>query len=69
MPVGPHLGELARYLPGYSVSTLGALIGAAYAGLIGAALGVLLAMTWNLVHALLLALIRVRAMLAAYPMD
>ncbi len=69
MPIGPHLGALAGYLPGYSVSASGALIGAAYAGLIGTALGLLLAMTWNLVHALLLAFIRVRATLAAYPMD
>jgi hypothetical protein len=67
--IGPHLGVLAAYLPGYSVSASGALIGAVYAGVIGAALGLLLAITWNLAHALLLALIRVRATLAAYSMD
>jgi hypothetical protein len=69
MPVGPHLGALAAYLPGYSVTVTGACIGAAYAAVIGGAWGLLLALTWNLVHALLLALIRVRATLAAYPMD
>jgi hypothetical protein len=69
MPVGPHLGALAAYLPGYSVTVTGAFIGAAYAALIGGAWGLLLALTWNFVHALLLALIRVRATLAAYPMD
>lgn len=69
IPVGPHLGALAAYFPGYSVSASGACVGAVYAGLIGAALGLLLALTWNLAHALLLALIRVRATLAAYSID
>ena len=67
--MGPHLGALAAYLPGYSVSLKGAFIGAGYAALIGGALGLLLALTWNFAHALLLAFIRVRATLAAYPMD
>ncbi len=69
MPVGPHLGSLAAYLPGYSVSVSGAFIGAGYAALVGGALGLLLALTWNLAHSLLLALIRMRATLAAYSMD
>jgi hypothetical protein len=69
IPIGPHLGGLAAYLPGYSVSASGAFVGAVYAGLIGGALGLLHGAAWNLSHALLLALIRVRAMLAAYPMD
>jgi hypothetical protein len=67
--IGPHLGVLASYLPGYSVSAPGAFIGAVYAGVVGGALGLLLAVTWNLAHTLLLALIRVRATLAAYSMD
>lgn len=69
MPVGPHLGSLAAYLPGYTVSVSGAFIGAGYAALAGGALGLLLALTWNFAHALLLALIRMRATLAAYSMD
>lgn len=69
IPIGPHLGSLAAYFPGYSVSALGAFIGAMYAGLLGGALGLLLAMAWNLAHCLLLAFIRVRATLAAYSID
>lgn len=69
IPIGPHLGVLATYLPGYSVSAAGAFLGAVYAGMIGGALGLLLAVMWNFAHTLLLALIRVRATLAAYSMD
>ena len=69
IPVGPHLGALAAYFPGYSVSMVGAWVGALYAALIGAALGLVVALTWNLAHGLLLAVIRVRATLAAYSID
>ena len=69
VPVGPHLGHLAIYFPGYSVSASGAFIGAAYAGALGAACGLLLAMLWNFAHALLLSVIRVRANLSAYSID
>lgn len=69
VPVGPHLAHLALYFPGYSVSTLGALIGAAYAGAIGALCGLFLAVLWNFAHALLLGVIRVRANLSAYSID
>jgi hypothetical protein len=69
MPIGPHLGSLAAYFPGYSVSTAGAFVGAAYAGLVGGATGVALAATWNFAHALLLAIIRMRANLASYSID
>lgn len=49
-PVGPHLSDLADYLPGYSVSWGGAIIGAFYGFLIGAAGGFAAAVYWNLTH-------------------
>lgn len=49
-PVGPHLSDLANYLPGYSVTWPGALIGGFYGFLIGAAGGFAAAVYWNLTH-------------------
>ena len=69
MPIGPHLGELARFFPGYTVSTLGAFIGAGYAAIVGGAIGFALAGAWNLAHAVLLAVVRMRASLASYSID
>lgn len=48
--VGPHLVLLANFLPGYSVSWTGAALGLVYGFLIGAVLGVLIAIVWNLIH-------------------
>jgi hypothetical protein len=69
VPVGPHLGELAAFFPGYTVSAAGAWIGAAYAGVVGAVIGFALAGAWNLAHASVLAIVRVRASLASYSID
>jgi hypothetical protein len=69
VPVGPHLAHLAVFFPGYSVSAGGAWIGAAYASLVGGAVGFVLATVWNVAHTLLLAFIRVRASLASYSID
>jgi hypothetical protein len=49
-PVGPHLGDLANYLPGYAVSWPGAFIGAFYGFLVGAIGGFAAAVYWNLTH-------------------
>lgn len=49
-PVGPHLSDLANYLPGYSVTWGGAFIGAFYGFLLGAASGFAAAVYWNLTH-------------------
>lgn len=49
-PVGPHLSALADYLPGYSVSWGGAVVGAGYGFLAGAVAGFACAVYWNLVH-------------------
>ena len=48
--IGPHLGLLANFLPFYSVSWGGAVIGAIEAFAIGFAVGALLAVAWNLTH-------------------
>lgn len=69
VPVGPHLAQLAVFFPGYSVSAGGALIGGAYASLVGGVAGFLLATFWNAAHALFLAVIRMRASLASYSID
>jgi len=49
-PVGPHLSALADYLPGFSVSWGGALVGALYGFLVGGALGFAAAVYWNIAH-------------------
>jgi hypothetical protein len=59
--VGQHLGLIGIYLPGYEVSWSGALIGAVYAWVIGAALGFVLAVLWNLTHYLYITAIVVRS--------
>jgi hypothetical protein len=69
VPVGPNLAVLAAYFPGYSVSYGGAFVGAAYAALVGAGFGFVLAALWNFAHALLLGVIRMRASLASYSID
>jgi hypothetical protein len=51
------------------VSAGGALVGAGYAALVGAAWGAVVAGLWNGAHAVLLALIRIRASLGAYSID
>lgn len=45
--VGQHLSLLAVFLPGYRVSVAGALIGFAYAFVIGYALGRLIGLVYN----------------------
>ena len=45
--VGPHLGLLGIYFPGYSVTFLGSLIGFVYAFVIGYALGRLVGTIYN----------------------
>lgn len=59
--VGGHLRLLDVYLPGYSVSWGGAVIGACYLWVIGAVVGWLLAILWNLTHYLYVIMIVVRS--------
>ena len=49
-PVGPHLSALADYLPGYSVSWGGTLVGAFYGFCVGGVAGFAAAVYWNLAH-------------------
>lgn len=61
MHIGPRLGFLGIYLPGYSVSWGGGVIGAIYAAPIGAAIGFVWGVLWNLTHNLYIILVVVRA--------
>ena len=56
-PVGPNLSALGNILPGYRVTWTGCVIGAAWAALIGAILGFLIATCWNFTHAVLVGLV------------
>jgi hypothetical protein len=46
-PVGPHLGLLANYFPGYTVTAPGVLVGFAYGALTGAVAGGALGWLYN----------------------
>ena len=50
MEVGPHLGLLTHYLPGYRVTWSGSLIGLAYGFAIGFCAGAAVGAFWNLIH-------------------
>ncbi len=49
-PIGPNLAAFSTFWPGYSVTWPGAVIGAAYAALVGAGLGFATAVFWNFAH-------------------
>lgn len=49
-PVGPHLSDLADYLPGYAVNWTGAFVGAFYGFVFGAIAGFAAAVYWNMTH-------------------
>jgi hypothetical protein len=46
-PIGPHLALLGQFLPGYSVSFLGSLVGLAYGAVLGAVAGWSIAWIYN----------------------
>jgi hypothetical protein len=46
--VGPHLGLLSQYLPGYSVSVAGGFVGLAYGLVLGFVSGYLIGAVYNL---------------------
>jgi len=50
MHVGPHLVLLSHFLPGYSVSWSGSVLGLFYGFVIGAIGGAIVAIAWNLSH-------------------
>jgi hypothetical protein len=47
--VGPHLGLLSQYFPGYEVTVLGSFIGFFYGAVSGAVLGWIFAFVYNTV--------------------
>ncbi len=49
-PIGPNLSALGTFLPGYSVTWPGALVGAAYGALTGAVVAFAIAALWNFSH-------------------
>jgi hypothetical protein len=55
--IGPDLAMLSYYLPGYSMTWFGNIIGSIYVGMIGLVLGWLFAGLWNLTHYLYLAML------------
>jgi len=59
-PIGPRLGALGDYLPGYSVSWAGAIAGLPNGFVLGALLGFLIAVLWNLTHFVALASLAIR---------
>lgn len=48
--IGPHLGLLTNYLPGYSVTWPGSVIGFVYGLAGGVAIGGSFGVVWNMVH-------------------
>jgi hypothetical protein len=60
--VGPHLALLAIYFPGYEVTWTGAFVGAGYLFVVGALLGFVLAVLWNLTHHLFVAFMVLRSL-------
>lgn len=59
-PVGPHLSALMPFWPGYSVTWVGAAIGAFYAAIGGALIGFVIAVFWNLSHIVIVGLAALR---------
>lgn len=47
--IGPHLGLLGNYFPGYTVTWPGAFVGAVYAGVTSAVIGYVVAWVYNAV--------------------
>lgn len=48
--IGEHLGLLAHFFPGYSVTWTGSIVGALYGFVVGAACGASVGVFWNFVH-------------------
>lgn len=48
--VGPHLGLLAHFLPGYSVTWPGSIVGILYGFVIGFCSGAAIGLFWNITH-------------------
>lgn len=58
---GPHLKLPGIYLPGYTVSWWGTLLGAVYGMLLGVAAGTIISGMWNFTHYLYMTAMVIRA--------
>lgn len=63
VPVGFHLANLKDYLPGYSVTWPGAVIGSFYGLIIGSVFGLAVSIIWNLTHFLSIGALLLRSSL------
>jgi hypothetical protein len=63
--VGPHLGLLAAYFPGYAVTPAGSVTGLIYGAVSGFAIGWAFAFTRNLLTSMYLRVIKFRSDLAS----
>ena len=61
VPVGANLSGLGTFLSGYSVSWVGSIVGAVYAVAIGAVVGYVLSVMWNVAHFLFVGIVVLRA--------
>ena len=61
VPVGPNLSALVTFLPGYSVSWVGSVVGALYAAAVGAVVGCVLSVMWNVTHFIFIGIVVMRA--------
>ena len=59
--IGPRLELPGIYLPGYTITWTGALFGAVYGLLLGAAAGAIIAGMWNVTHYLYMTAMVIRA--------
>jgi len=60
MGVGNHLALLGHFLPGYTVSWPGSVLGLLYGFLIGVVIGTVVGAVWNLAHHIYLVLMVTR---------
>jgi hypothetical protein len=58
---GSHLQLLSKFMPGYTVTWAGSIIGAIYGLLIGGLVGIVIATLWNLSHYLFVFFVAIRA--------
>ncbi len=61
VPVGPNLSALGTFLPGYSVSWVGSVVGVLYAAAVGAVVGCVLSVMWNVTHFIFIGIVVMRA--------
>ena len=61
VPIGPNLAAFGTFLPGYSVTWTGAVVGAGYAAVVGSVIGWMVAALWNVTHFIYIGIAVIRA--------